>query len=349
MDRHTRHKAAIKTFREAAYDFDAAAVQNALAQLCAPDVDVHLCHPFGDLTGPEALYERAFAPLFAAVPDLERRDFIVMAGADAFGQDWVGCGGHYTGVFLAPWLDIPPTGHQIAMRYHEFFRFEDGKVVEIQAIWDIPEVMMQAHAWPMAPSLGREWRVPGPATCDGLVARPYDSEQSAQSCQLILDMLTALVKHPKDPDPRVMELDRFWHPRMSWYGPAGIGTARGTAGFRNWHQIPFLKAMPDRGQHEDEITHHFFGDGAYAAVTGWPNMMQSLSADGWMGIAPSGKKISLRSLDFWRVEGDKIRENWVLVDLLDIYRQLGVDVFARLREFNKARSLARLTLPDGMT
>ncbi|MBO9402596.1 ester cyclase [Shimia sp. R9_3] len=349
MDRHTRHKAAITAFREAAYDFDAAAVQNALAQLCAPDVEVHLCHPFGDLTGPEALYECAYAPLFAAVPDLERRDFIVMAGADAFGQDWVGCGGHYTGVFVAPWLDIPPNGHQIAMRYHEFFRFEDGKVVEIQAIWDIPEVMMQARAWPMAPSLGREWRVPGPATCDGIVQGPYEAEQSAQSCQLILDMLEALVKHPKDPDPRVMALDRFWHARMSWYGPAGVGTARGISGFRNWHQIPFLKAMPDRGQHEDEITHHFFGDGAYAAVTGWPNMMQGLSADGWMGIAPSGKKISLRSLDFWRVEGDKIRENWVLVDLLDIYRQLGVDVFARLREFNKARSLARLTLPDGMT
>ena len=40
----------------------------------------------------------------------------------------------------------------------------------------------------------------------------------------------------------------------------------------------------------------------------------------------------MRSLDFWRVEGDLIRENWVLVDLLDVYSQLGVDVFARMRE-----------------
>ena len=30
-----------------------------------------------------------------------------------------------------------------------------------------------------------------------------------------------------------------------------------------------------------------------------------------------------------------IRENWVLVDLLDVYDQIGVDVFARIREFNK--------------
>lgn len=349
MDRHSQHKQTLKVFRDATYNFERASVQAALSELCAPDLVARLCHPLGELTGPDGLYEGAYAPLFDAIPDLERRDFIVMAGTDEFGHDWVGCGGHYTGAFVAPWLEIPPTGHQIAMRYHEFFRFVDGKVVEIQAIWDIPEVMMQAGAWPMAPSLGREWRVPGPATCDGLVDGPYDADKGAHSCQLIVDMLTALVKHPKDPDPRVMEMERFWDPRMSWYGPAGIGTARGISGFRNWHQIPFLNAMPDRGQHAEETTHHFFGDGNYAAVTGWPNMCQSLSQDGWLGITPTVKKISLRSLDFWRVENDKIRENWVLVDLLDVYHQLGIDVFARLREFNKARNLSRLTIPDGMT
>ena len=56
------------------------------------------------------------------------------------------------GSFLAPWLDIPPTGHLIHMRFHEFYRLEEGKVTEMQAIWDIPEVMVQANAWPMAPA-----------------------------------------------------------------------------------------------------------------------------------------------------------------------------------------------------
>ena len=56
----------------------------------------------------------------------------------------------------------------------------------------------------------------------------------------------------------------------------------------------------------------------------------------------------MRSLDFWRVEGDLIRENWVLVDLLDVYAQLGVDVFARLREFNKARLVGRIEIEEGV-
>ena len=56
----------------------------------------------------------------------------------------------------------------------------------------------------------------------------------------------------------------------------------------------------------------------------------------------------MRSLDFWRVEGDLIRENWVLVDLLDVYAQLGVDVFSRLREFNRARLVGRIEIDSGM-
>ena len=45
-----------------------------------------------------------------------------------------------------------------------------------------------------------------------------------------------------------------------------------------------------------------FGDGNYVAVTGWPDMQMTISGDGWLGIAPSTKAITLRSLDFWRCE-----------------------------------------------
>ena len=132
-----------------------------------------------------------------------------------------------------------------------------------------------------------------------------------------------------------MNLDTFWHPKMSWYGPSGIGTGRGISGFRNWHQIPFLNALPDRRTKEGNG--YLFADNNYVAFTAWPGMEMTVSGSGWLGIAPSNQNITMRSLDFWRVEGDKIRENWVLVDLLDVYHQLGVDVFARMKEINKAR------------
>lgn len=325
--------------RAAQYDFSEAGVRAALIDIVHPGAEIHLCHPFGDISGPEALYDVAYAPLVHAIPDLERRDWIVLQGETEHGGHWVGCGGYYTGVFSHPFLDIPPTGHQAHMRFHEFYRFEGGKVAEIQAIWDIPELMMQAGAWPMAPSLGREWLTPAPATQDGL--GPH-GKTGADSLKVVRDMLTHMSRHPSAGGPEVMEMERFWHPRMSWYGPAGIGTGRGIQGFRDWHQIPFLAAMPDRGKYRDEMTYHFFAEGNYVAVTGWPNMRQHLTDDGWMGIAPSGQLVELRSLDFWRLENGLIRENWVMVDLLDLYRQLGVDVFVRLREFNKARRLTHV-------
>ena len=333
----TRNKALIAGLRAAQYDFTEAGVRAALEAVCAPDALFRLSDPFGERTGPDAFFDAAYAPLHAALPDLERRDWIVMAGPTDRGLDWVGCGGHYVGTFARPFLNIPPTGHIAHMRFHEFYRIENGTVVEFQAIWDIPELMMQAGAWPLVPSLGRELMIPGPAPNDGIVPGPHDAATSAASCAHVIDMLTHLKKHPREGGPEVLEMPRFWHPRLMWYGPAGIGSGRGIKGFRDWHQIPFLNGMPDRGFDGDRIVYHFFGDGPFVGVTGWPNMVQTLSDPGWLGIAAPGKVITMRSLDFWRLEGGLIRENWVLVDLLDMYGQIGVDPLARMREFNKAR------------
>ena len=338
-DRHAANRGRLDVLRAAQYDGDEAAMRAALDKVAAPDALFRLAHPFGDMTGPQDFCDGALATLKAAWPDVERRDWLVMAGSDDAGADWVGCGGHFVGTFTAPFLDIPPTGHLAHMRFHEFYRFTDGKVTEYQALWDIPEVMMQAGAWPMVPSLGREFCIPGPASGDGLMRAARDEDQSEASRQLIIDMLEHMKRHPSQGGAEVMEMPRFWHPRMNWYGPAGIGTGRGIEGFRNWHQIPFLNGMPDRGNKVDEIIYHFFGDNDYAAVTGWPDMIQTISHDGWLGIPPVGKEITMRSLDFWRLEGGLIRENWVMVDLLHMYDQIGVDVFARLREFNKARNM----------
>ncbi|WP_108815200.1 ester cyclase [Loktanella sp. Alg231-35] len=331
--------------RRAMMDFSEMGVRSAFADLLTPEAAVRLFHPLGQISG-QAFYDTAYAPLLAAMPDLERRDLIVVEGSDSDGAQWVGCMGQYVGSFVAPFMDIPPTGHLAYMRFHEFYRFEDAKVVEVQGIWDLPELMMQAEAWPMVPSLGREFCVPGPMTQDGLV--DHTAADSQASHDHVIAMLTQLSRHPSEGGPEIMQAEAFWHPRVNWYGPAGIGSARGLAGFRHWHQIPFLNALPDRrGGTSGTLTSHFFADGAYVAVTGWPNMQMTVTGDGWLGIAPAGQEITMRSLDFWRVEDGLIRENWVLVDLLDVYAQLGVDVFARLRAFNKARVPGRIPSPIG--
>lgn len=351
-DLHAANKLLLAPFRAALNGFEADGARATLRELCASDVRVRMCAPFGDLDGADAFFETCLAPLMQALPDGERRDWIVVAGPDSDGAQWVGCGGHYMGTMVQPFLDIPPTGHLVHMRFHEFYRVEEGKVVEIQAIWDLPELMMQAGVWPMAPSLGREFCVPGPATQDGLSTASRDEALSARSAQHVVDMLTALVRYPTEGE-EAMNLPDYWHERMNWYGPAGTGTARGIRGFRNWHQTPFVTAMPDRGQYPDKIKGHLFGDNLYVGVTGWPDMHQTLTGSGWMGVVASGKPIDMRSLDFWRLEPHaddhgrtlRIRENWVLWDMIDVLDQLGMNIFDRVRDMAKP---FQRTVPDNV-
>lgn len=320
-------------FRDALREGDPKEVRRTLNAI-ALNATFNLSYPFETTIGAENYYSASYAQLFDAMPDLECRDWIAIEGKDEDGAHWVGFAGHYLGTFENAFLDIPPTGHIAQMRFHEFYRFDGDSVIEMQAIWDLPELILQSNAWPMQPSLGIDGLVPTPMSQDGL--GPHDASQTNPSRQHVIDMLIALQRHPKEP-VEAMELERFWHPKMNWYGPAGIGSMRGIKGFRNWHQIPFLAAMPDRGQYPDDTIHHFFAEGCFVGVTGWPNMKQTISGAGWLGIPPADKTVTMRSLDFWRIEDGLIRENWVLVDLLDVYSQIGVDVLARMREFNKAR------------
>jgi len=327
---HQRNKEFFAQFRQTLYNLNPDTLQNYLSEIFTPESTIYLPFPFNTLQSGEALFDQAYAPLLHAMPDLERRDFLVMAG-EANGDFWIGCAGYYMGVFEQAWLGIPPTHHIAGMRYHEFFKIVDQQIVEMQALWDIPELMMQANAWAMTPSLGVQWIAPSPAPQDGLQSdKPPNRETSLK---IVYDMVDAL-KLSVD-GHEAMNLERFWHPKMNWYGPAGIGTARQLEGFRRWHQIPFLNAMPDRIAILENGA--FFADGDYVGFTAFPGMKMTLSGDGWLGIAPTNRAIDMRSLDFWRCEDGLIRENWVLVDLLHVYDQIGVDVFARMREYTYAR------------
>lgn len=323
-------------FHAALYDCDPATLRRQLHDMVSDDCDIILAHPMGSVRGPDALFDRGYAPLIQAIPDLERRDYVVVGAIDR-GENWIGCGGYYTGVFDRSWLDIPATRHLVTMRYVELFRYEKEKIVEMRLLWDIPQLMMQAGAWPMAPSLGVEFHVPGPATQDGVVTTPRDAEQSTASKQLVLDMVEGLSKHASG-GPEAMQLEKYWHPKMNWYGPAGIGSNRRISGFRNWHQIPFLNAMPDRvGSIKAGTYDCFYADGNYVVFCGWPAMNATVSGDGWMGITPANQKITMASLDIWRCENGMIRENWVMIDILDVWNQLGVNVLGRMRELTYAR------------
>ena len=121
-----------------------------------------------------------------------------------------------------------------------------------------------------------------------------------------------------------------WHPRMMWYGPAGIGTARGLAGFVDDHQRPFRIAFPKAaigsGQHYVRI-----GDGPISVTGGWPSVFAMHLGGGFLGLGPTGRPVGMRVMDFYLHHEGLIRENWVPLDILHLLKQMDVDVLGRLR------------------
>lgn len=118
----------------------------------------------------------------------------------------------------------------------------------------------------------------------------------------------------------------FWAEDMSWHGPAGIGTMNNLAEFENVHQRNFLHGFPDKYA-DDEIR---FGDGGqWAAATGY---QYATHLGDYLGIPATGKRVKIRYMDIWRSDGDKLVENWVLIDLVDFLNQIGIDVLQLVRD-----------------
>ncbi len=111
----------------------------------------------------------------------------------------------------------------------------------------------------------------------------------------------------------------YWSKDMRWYGPAGIGTKVGLEEFQDEHQRPFLHAFPDK-EAFDEIR---IAEDDYVAASGRQEVTHS---GDWLGIPATGKRVNIRYMDFWRVENDKLVENWVLIDILDFLEQLGYNL-----------------------
>jgi predicted ester cyclase len=285
------------------------------------DIAWHGPHPINDLHGADALISGFWGPLVRSFPDVQRRSDIYMGGRYAE-KDWVCATGYFTGTFAQDWLDIPATGNETNIRFGEFCAVQDGKIFETYIILDVLDVMRQAGYRLLPPSGGQEGLVPGPGTEDGVLLTKQDALESQKSLELVEAMLRGLMEYDQS-SLSSMGQARFWRPQMLWYGPSGIGTTRSLKGFEDYHQRPFLHAFPDRqgGNHKARLA-----EGYYVATTGWPSLRATHLGE-YLGCPATGKRVGMRVMDWWRREGDWLVENWVFIDMIDLFLQLGVDIF----------------------
>ena len=128
MSVHDRNKILLAPLPSALSEGEELAIHTALDEVFAPGSGISLGHPSGTMQGPDNLWKHVCAPLLVAMPDLERRDFIVMARpclGEIRGGNRFGLGANFIATRAWPWLGIQGTRKPVFMRYHESFRIED--------------------------------------------------------------------------------------------------------------------------------------------------------------------------------------------------------------------------------
>ncbi|MCY4543305.1 MAG: ester cyclase [Rhodobacteraceae bacterium] len=299
---------------------------------CHDGANLWCSHPVNEIRGIDAIAD-FWLNLRRSLPDMERRDSIFVAGRcrsdrrtdmAVAGRPLVASLCHYQGTFSHSFLGIPPTHGVVHLRSCEVHHLVEGKIAHSWVLLDLLDLIRQAGLWPISPSLGTEGMWPAPATLDGAVDDAL-IRQGERSLDIVLSMQRAL--HEFDgASIESMPLERHWTPDFQYYAASGIGMTRGLHGFRVHHQIPFLNGFPDRRGAGHYVR---IGDGNFAVTGGWPSVRCTHLGE-WLGLPATGRQVSMRVMDFYRIENERIAENWVPIDILHVLWQLGCDVLGRL-------------------
>ena len=147
-----------------------------------------------------------------------------------------------------------------------------------------------------------------------VLTRDTDMSKTAETKAVIEGMVDGLNDH------RIGDIGEFFAQSFRWMGNAGCGTKPDLQAFQDNWQKPFQAAFHDKVC-VDEARLYM---GEWAAAFG---RQEATHGGTFMGVEPTGKRIEIRYMDFWKVEDGRITDNYVMVDFPYVLAQLGVDCF----------------------
>lgn len=330
MTAYQEHKALIQAYYQELDRASADTVGKVVEAHTSSDYHWYGVHPWNEQTGSEAVVETFWKPFYRAWSPVQRRQDIFLAGTSEIDNtDWTISMGHFMGLLDADWLGIPPSRKMAFLRYADFNCIKDGKICRTGFFCDIIGVMHQVGINPLPPQTGASFIYPGPRIHDGLLHEPQEAAEGAKTLDLVNRMITDLanlnISGDDNPPPEL--LARTWHDDMIWYGPAGIGATYTIPRYQEQHQYPFRMGLTDKVFNGHVCR---FAEGNYAGFFGWPNLTNTPTG-GFLGLPASDKRADMRVVDIYRREGDKLAENWVLIDLPHWLKMQGLDILERTR------------------
>ena len=308
-----------------------ASVTSILKSQLTPDFQWYGVYPFDEQHGAEAVAEAFWIPFLNSWKNVQRRQDIFLAGTSEIDQtEWVISMGHLMGLLDQDWLGMRTTRKLAFLRYADFYCVQEGQLVRGVFFCDLIGVMHQLGIFPLPLQTGVSFLYPGPRTHDGLLFEYQDNRESKKTLDLVNRMLADLtaLNISGDDLPPPEYLARTWHEDMIWYGPAGIGATYTIPRYQEQHQYPFRTGLQGK-----RFNGHLcrLAEGNYAGFFGWPNLTNT-AIGGFLGLPASDRAADMRVVDIYRREGDKLAENWVLIDLPWWLKQQGVDILKRTEQ-----------------
>jgi predicted ester cyclase len=303
-------------------------------QYLSEDVTWHGFDPINELTGPADFVAQYWLPLKASFSNLKRETHMFLGGlslgrADGNGDDgmWTGGTGHFHGRFVKDWLGIPASGEEVQIRWGELCQVVDGKIAQIYILLDLVDLLQQTGRQLLPPARGKDGVYPPPRDDDAIYLDVQSAAESTKTLDLIRRFIFESLNVYDQEDLQSMGVADYFPADIQWYGPGGIGACLGLQEFEDLHQRHWLQAFPDRAVQNLDC---LFAEGGYTAGAGWNGVLATHAGE-YLGAAPTGKRIAVTGLDFWRREGSKFTENWVFVDMIHLFRQFGIDLLARVK------------------
>ena len=268
----------------------------------------HGFDPVNHLQGVRSFCNDFWEPLLHSFPDLSRQTFIFMGGKSngridgdilKDGKMWVSGTGYFNATFENDYLKIPAHGKKVNIRWGEFCRMENEKIVEIYFLLDLIDLMQQVGIYVLPPSRGKDNIYPPPKANDGVLIDAQEEANSKYSLDHIRQFIFEGLNSFDLSNLKSMGMADYFHPDVKWYGPGGIGACLSFKEFENFHQRPWLVAYPDRQvQNLDAL----IAEGNYSGGPGWAGVKATHTGQ-YLDCPATGNKIDFNGLDWWKREG----------------------------------------------
>jgi len=225
--------------------------------------------------------------------------------------------------WTGPFAGVPPPASKPWVRVHDldFYLLEGNRIKINWCIIDVVDLFEQVgyQVLPPAPLPMDGYKAPN--AMDGFPA-PLSAAVDPRDTVVSEKVWRAAVR-----EDYLLGTGgaRWWAEEIVWYGPGGVGTAHSRQEYLTHFIKPLHAGFSDISMQLDMIV----CEGKYCGAHFY---LHATHTGEWLGEKATGKRVRIRCGAHAHLEGGKIVEGWLIIDVPRAFADMGVDLYGRARK-----------------